>query len=102
MDRRRSTRLSGENAANGGAPLITPFAEPSSSTHAAVIPNSGNGAAGGETSGNGVGMQEVAEGLEMGEPVKKKQKTATSLNVCSLLVVRDLCLLRARLISICV
>jgi hypothetical protein len=83
MDRRRSTRLSGENAANGGAPTgIIPSAESSSSTRAAVIPNSGNGAVGAEMGGSGSGMQEVAGGDDVGEPAKKKQKTATSLNVC--------------------
>jgi hypothetical protein len=86
MDRRRSTRLSGENAANGGAPTssIIPSAESSSSTRAAAIPKSGNEAVGGEMSGSGSGMQEVAGGDDVGEPAKKKQKTATSLNVCFL------------------
>jgi hypothetical protein len=35
-------------------------------------------------SGSGSGMQEVAGGDDVGEPAKKKQKTATSLNVCFL------------------
>lgn len=82
MDRRRSTRLSGENAANGnGAASIMPEVEPLSSTHAAMIPNSGNEATGND--GTGTGAQEAGRGEELGEPAKKKQKTAMGLNVCS-------------------
>lgn len=44
-------------------------------------------------------MQEVAVGDEAGEPAKKKQKTATSLNVCYSKIARNPCVSRPKLIS---
>ena len=57
-----------------------PEVEPLSSTHAAMIPSSGNGAAGDD--GSGTAARGAGTGDGSGEPVKKKQKTATGLNVC--------------------